>query len=246
MKHKNNGYTLVELSVTLVIIALLIGGIIFGKSLIRNSELRAITSEYASYVQAIGNFRDKYQALPGDFAAASSVWSGITNGDGDGLITVNVAGTRLDEQFLAWQHLAKSEFIKGNFTGTAGSAGVRDRVVGTNIPTSQLANAGWGLISVTLTDIAGGYGAISYIAPDIPPNHVLWLGGGSITGTADFQKAVLTGAEAKDIDTKSDDGLPYTGKIVVQYIDDDSCASATAYTANSSTIACSVIFKTGY
>ncbi len=245
---KKNGFTLIELSIVVVIIGFLIAGIMVGKSLLRNSRLRAVTAEVANYTQAISNFRDKYQALPGDFAAASGVWSGVTNGDGNGLITVNISATRLDEQFLAWQHLAKAEMIKGNFTGVAGSAGVRDRVVGTNVPASQLAPAGWGLISVTLTDIAGGYVEIPYTAPDMAPNHVLWLGKSSVSGTVDSQNPVLTTLEALEIDRKIDDEFPGNGKVIAQANGTTgSCStSATDYDTTQLGTVCTLVFKTGF
>lgn len=252
MKQKKLGFTLIEMAIVVVLIAIIISGIVVTQDLLRNSQLRAVTSEVAQYTQAINNFRDKYQAMPGDFSTASGIWSGVTDGDGNDLITVNISAVRLDEQFLAWQHLAKAEMIKGNFTGVAGSAGVRDRVAGENIPTSQLSKSGWGLISVTLTDIAGGYTEIPYTAPDIPPNHVLWLGKGTISGIADSQMPPLTAKEALDIDKKSDDGLPRSGKIIAQtnissgYFTSTCSTSATAYNISSDRLNCSLVFKTGF
>lgn len=250
MKHSKSkiGFTIIELSIALVIIGFIVAGIIVAEDLMRSSQLRAATSEAASYTQSIGTFRDKYQALPGDFAAASSVWSGVTNGDGNGLITVNISATRLDEQFLAWQHLSKAEMIKGNFTGVAGSSGVRDRVVGENIPASQLSNSGWGLISITLTDIAGGYTEIPYTAPDTAPNHVLWLGGRSVSGTVDSQKPTMTPIEAFHIDKKSDDGLPGSGKIIAQANGSTgTCStSSTVYNSTVNKMLCTLVFKTGF
>ncbi|MEQ1789508.1 MAG: type II secretion system protein [Rickettsiales bacterium] len=246
MLDKKHGFTLIEISIVLVILGFIIAGVITGSSLLRVSEIRAVMAEAASYKLALGNFRDKYQALPGDFASASSVWSGASDGNGDGLITNNLAATQLAEQFTAWQQLASAEMIKGNFTGVAGAAGVRDRVVGVNSPVSQLTGAGWGLISVTLTDIAGGYVEIPYTAPDVAPNHVLWLGGGTIAGgIVDTQNPVLKPAEAYDIDAKQDDGLPTTGKIVAQTNTTPACYTGTAYNASSSNIACALVFKTG-
>lgn len=247
-KSGKRGFTFVEMSIVLVIIGFLISGIMVGKSLLRSSEVRAVVAESAKYTQALGTFRDKFQALPGDFAGATAVFSGTANGNGDGMIVLNTAnagvGTELNEQFLAWQHLAKAEMIKGSFTGAAGGAGARDRVVGSNIPASELTAAGWGIISVTLTDISAAYSEIPYTAPDIAPNHVLWLGGGSITGTADSQKPVLTPAEALDIDKKIDDGIATTGKIISQT--STSCYTGTAYNATSSDISCALVFKTGF
>lgn len=248
MKQKEQGFTLVEISIVIVIIGFLIAGLLMGQSILRNSSVRAITAEAASYTLAISNFRDKYQALPGDFAGASSVWSGVSNGNGDGLITINISNANLAEQFLAWQHLAKAEMIKGSYTGAAGSGGVRDRIYGSNVPASELKKAGWGLISVTLTDIAGGYTQIPYTAPDIVPNHVLWLGGSTVTATADSQNPVLLPQEASDIDTKSDDGLPGSGKIVAQANGTTgTCSnSATDYDVTSNNLYCTLVFKTGF
>lgn len=248
MKKGNHGFTLVEISIVIVIIGLLIGSTIIGKSLLRSSRVMSITAEFATYKQAISNFNDKYQALPGDFSTASSILSGASNGDGNGLITNNLAGTNLREQFYAWQHLQKAEMIKGNYTGLEGSAGTRARVVGSNIPSSQLVGAGWGLISVTLSDIAGGYTQIPYTAPDVPPNHVLWFGLDSVSGTVDSQSPALTPGEALAIDTKSDDGLPRSGKIVAQANGSTgTCStSATAYNSSSSSVLCSLVFKTGF
>lgn len=69
---QRNAFSLVELSIVLVILGLLVGGILAGQSLIRASELRAVTSEQARIVTAIQAFRDKYFALPGDMRNAST------------------------------------------------------------------------------------------------------------------------------------------------------------------------------
>ena len=71
------GFSLVELSIVLVILGLLTGGILAGQSLIRASELRAATAEYQRYATSIQSFRDKYMALPGDMTNATRFWGSV-------------------------------------------------------------------------------------------------------------------------------------------------------------------------
>ena len=67
-------FSLVELSIVLVILGLLVGGILSGQSLIRAAQLRSVTADYTRFVTAVNTFRDKYFALPGDMTNAQSVW----------------------------------------------------------------------------------------------------------------------------------------------------------------------------
>lgn len=59
---RKRGFSLVELSIVLVILGLLTGGILAGQSLIRAAELRAVSTEYSRYATAVQSFRDKYFA----------------------------------------------------------------------------------------------------------------------------------------------------------------------------------------
>ena len=63
MRHQS-AFTLVELSIVLIIVGLLVGGVLTGQALIRAAELRAITTEKDKYITTLYAFRDKYQALP--------------------------------------------------------------------------------------------------------------------------------------------------------------------------------------
>ncbi|MGB1539971.1 MAG: prepilin-type N-terminal cleavage/methylation domain-containing protein, partial [Rickettsiales bacterium] len=56
----NRGFSLVELSIVLVILGLLTGGILGGQSLIRAAEMRAIATEYDAWKTAVNVFKDKY------------------------------------------------------------------------------------------------------------------------------------------------------------------------------------------
>ncbi|PZP83692.1 MAG: type II secretion system protein, partial [Azospirillum brasilense] len=57
-----HGFSLVELSIVLVILGLLTGGILGGQSLIRAAELRTISTDANRYITAAQTFRDKYFA----------------------------------------------------------------------------------------------------------------------------------------------------------------------------------------
>ena len=87
-----NGFSLVELSIVLVILGLLTGGILGGQALIRAAELRAATTESQRYLAAINSFRDKYFALPGDMAIATRFW-GVSTACSGGQPTARVTAT---------------------------------------------------------------------------------------------------------------------------------------------------------
>jgi prepilin-type N-terminal cleavage/methylation domain-containing protein len=69
-----SAFSLVELSIVLVILGLLVGGVLMGQSLIRAAELRRVVTDYNKYTTAVQSFRDKYFALPGDMTNAQNFW----------------------------------------------------------------------------------------------------------------------------------------------------------------------------
>ena len=50
--RSGRAFTLVELAIVIVIVGLLAGGIIAGKSLIHSSELRSVTADYSKFIAA--------------------------------------------------------------------------------------------------------------------------------------------------------------------------------------------------
>jgi len=63
---KKLGFTLVELSIVLVIIGLLIGGILVGQSLIESVKLKNLQRDIVSIEAITSQFYLKYKGLPGD------------------------------------------------------------------------------------------------------------------------------------------------------------------------------------
>lgn len=69
-QHPNVGFTLVEMSIVLVIIGLLVGGILVARGLIKAAELRATLSQVNQITAAVNTFKLRYNALPGDLTIA--------------------------------------------------------------------------------------------------------------------------------------------------------------------------------
>lgn len=76
-------FSLVELSIVLVILGLLVGGILAGQSLIKASELRKIGADFTRYESAINAFRDKYFFYPGDLPNATQLWGAAGGSSSD-------------------------------------------------------------------------------------------------------------------------------------------------------------------
>jgi len=113
----NKGFTLVELSIVIVLIGLIIAGVVGGQSLIQQGKIRSQISEFQKYQVAFNTFRLEYNAVPGDLDRASQYWSGVLNGDGNRRITGDADmahGAR--EQIRFFEHLSRAGLIPGNFT----------------------------------------------------------------------------------------------------------------------------------
>ena len=104
-KSNNNGFTLVEIAIVLVIIGLLLGGILKGQELINNAKVRAIADRQSSLKVAWFAFIDRFSALPGDYAQANVYITGANPGDGNGLIADVEAP-------LVFQHLTAAGFLR--------------------------------------------------------------------------------------------------------------------------------------
>lgn len=219
----HSGFSLVELSIVLVILGLLTGGILGGQALIKAAELRAVGEEYGQWQTAVNTFRQKYFGLPGDLRNAQQFWgdgdaTGETwNGDGDGEIDYGSAANQEAENLMFWQHMALAGLINGEFTGVAGAGSVEDSYIGVNVPGSKFSSAGW---SIQYASVGGVYTAQWY---NIEYGNFYTIGA-KITGY-EMSAPVMSPEDAWNIDTKFDDGQPAKGVIIARFWDDE-CASA--------------------
>jgi len=117
------GFTLIEIAIVLVIIGLLLGGVLKGQELITSARVRNLIANQDGVKAAYFGFLDRYRALPGDYSQATTNipgCSGCQNGDNNGQILLNGA---VLESIAAWEHLSKAGFITGSYvySGTAAS-----------------------------------------------------------------------------------------------------------------------------
>jgi prepilin-type N-terminal cleavage/methylation domain-containing protein len=126
---RQQGFTLIEIAIVLVIIGLLLGGVLKGQELITSARVRNIISQQDGIKAAYFGFLDRFRGLPGDYSGATANIAGVSaasgcglpasqgNGDGNGRID-NIAAAPF-ENVLAWEHLSKAGFINGSFTCAA-------------------------------------------------------------------------------------------------------------------------------
>lgn len=185
---EQQGFTLVEIAVVLVVIGLLLGGVLKGRELITTARVHSLTERQAGIRSAYRAFVDRYGARPGDMdrsAAARAIGAEIrTGGDGDGRLHAPSDGWR--ELNAVWEHLSKAGFIEGRFPGEAsGAAPARD---GDLSPLNPFNSP---LVLARHDGYAGGD----------TPRLVLHLGGH------------VPASVARAVDAEIDDGNPVTGRV---------------------------------
>ncbi len=121
------GFTLIEIAIVLVIIGLLLGGVLKGQELINTARVRALNNSVDGVTAAWFSFQDRYRAFPGDYLAArAAVNLPGAPGGGDGNGRVGVTGASTDapaERGLVWLHLEAAGYITGGYDGSAVAAG---------------------------------------------------------------------------------------------------------------------------
>lgn len=180
---QQQGFTLIEIAIVLVIIGLLVGGVLQGQELIENSRVKQAVKDMNGSAAAMFAYQDRYSRLPGDdgnaaaLAARGASWTGITAGDADGNLEIatNATFTGATESGAFWQHLKAAGFISGNPTDTGVLA----------LPT----NPWGGLVGVTSAVMGGGLVGNKVCLSQVP-------------GTASIA-----------IDTELDDGQGATGRL---------------------------------
>ena len=239
---KKSAFSLIELSIVLIIIGLLIAGVTGGASLIKSSELRAAISEARGYAVAVNGFFAQYNALPGDYtvAIAGSSYAGPTNGGNSKIQytaadTVNSTGGTAysSESVVAWNQLINTGTIDSTLTLTYTSV-TTAQTVGTMMPASKIKFAGWHFdyrnnvgIQNDYTSATGTPEGTANVAANqnvVVLTPATTLGATTTSSPTLVNGAVnlayttsgvgsLTGPDALSIDTKVDDGFANAGRV---------------------------------
>ena len=212
IKLQSQGFTLVELSIVIIIIGFLIAGISAGTSLMKQASFNTVINEVTNYRAAFNEFMTRYGAIPGDFKDGYAYWGSLAianctnnnvvidrtgcNGNGDGKVEVHSEGK------LAWKHLA----LSGMITGTYEVGSTSEQIIGVNIPASKYSNgkAGYHFID---------YSPYEAVATLIGYKQGLLLEIGAFTEGDRAATDIFTTADAKNIDDKMDDGNPNSGTV---------------------------------
>jgi prepilin-type N-terminal cleavage/methylation domain-containing protein len=223
---KSSAFTLIELSIVLVIIGLIVGGVLFGRDLIEAAKIR----KQASYLQqldiAVSTFYGKYSVLPGDMTPAkASAFGFVTRGgnpgcgNGDGYIgsyysyenvtqgfadfvaLSNCGG--VEESILFFMDLQQARLISTSIdlTGSSFSTPVENLSSPLQVGDGFLIAA-----SGSVTNHAGqvfGYLLIGY-----PKGEDQYT-----TYSAAQTTNALSSEQAFGLDSKLDDGNPLTGTV---------------------------------
>lgn len=139
------GFTLIELSMVLVVIALIVGGVVASRELVQAAKVRSAAKDITSYIAAVGAFKSKYNCLPGDCANATTFFSNLSaaqtqnpqNGNGNGIYDGLTDGNAVGEGTVrVWEELSKAGILGANYSGQYQGAGWFDQrfTPGENVP----------------------------------------------------------------------------------------------------------------
>lgn len=224
MTHSRHtlAFTLIELAVVLVIVALLSGGIMIARHMIKVAEMDSIYRQIQQFEAARLTFENKYNCLAGDCKDAATLGIG-QNGNGNGYLDIYAAPIGPPQYWFAmsdlpqeiyqyWYQLSNANLIVGTYTGQPGPVGNFDYAVGRNIPATARKDVGIGILQ-------------------FKPNFTLWLNRfgheervdthfysiGRDTETGDFGNwgAAFSIAEVMGLDRKYDDGMANNGRLRV-------------------------------
>lgn len=189
------GFTLVEMSLVLAIIALIAGGILVGQMLVRAADIRATIADLNDFTSRMHLFKQQYGYFPGDYPEASAnLQAGMFDGDGNAFVLWD------HEVLCAWMHLYYahlSPFGTLIWNG-AGSPPTTEQV----IPPARFPRGYYWFIAIP----SSAYG-------DAPVLSNYFMIATEHVGVASDWDGPVPPKDAFSLDTKLDDAVPNKGRL---------------------------------
>jgi prepilin-type N-terminal cleavage/methylation domain-containing protein len=212
MRH---GFTLMELSITLIIIGLLIGGLLASQSILGTSKIATTIAQIQRFDAAVANFKAENKFLPGD--------APVYGGDGDGLIELTATGSidnNVDvhacEIANFWNNIDPDTYISSACTG---APGIKASISGVtkNVPESKLGKTG-SFFTVSALSLDGILADTTnprnfYLILD-PSQAQTILGSWYHALPTDSTNSAVKPVDLLTLDKKIDDGIANTGNVI--------------------------------
>ena len=239
---RQRGFTLIEMSIVLVIIGLIIGGILKGQELIESARIKNVINQIDIIRTASVAFQDRFNSLPGDYNQA--IVSGAPTGNQDGIISslttygadVATATKATGEEQYFFDQLIAANLLGGGAMLKSGGTTPTNFAGGTlpsPFPSSAYPQSG---VSMTYSSHPG-----DATNADARVTNWLVMSKWSNTLVQTATTAVVSPQRAYQLDAKYDDGAPLGGNIRSSSTGWVGC-TGTAYTATLQTVSCDLAF----
>ncbi len=233
LRSQEQGFTLVELAVVMIIIGLLIGGILKGQELITNARVTTSISQMEALGAAYNGFIDQFNVQPGDMVTADTRLTncaaqciGPAATAGNGIINTSIGVVPAGEGLAFFGQLLAAGFI----TGLDGTNVV---AFGNALPTAPVGGG------FTVGDARNGAATGFNITEMRPRPHIVLTGTTAAVGTG---TGILTPAQAANLDRRLDDGVPGTGSVISQNTG-STCRNGIVYAQSVTNQTCAVAYR---